>query len=174
MSAASGVACRCERMYSFRNWRSAGLYVSSPSTSAKKRRISSSKSMRSHRQATPDAALINLFRECCESVYEVLGGSPFKLEQSRNFVNKAMFDAIMVPVAFSNRDELRANATEVAAIITELPNDGQFRTAIGRATADRRRMLFRIGLVADRLRKAGVTVSLDEGLGLSDFDVSAV
>lgn len=130
--------------------------------------------MRLHRQATPDAALINLFRECCEAVYEVLGSSPFKLEQSRNFVNKAMFDAIMVPVAFSDRDELRANATEVAAIIAALPSDGQFRTAIGRATADRRRMLFRIGLVADRLRKAGVTVRLDEGLGLSDFDVPAV
>ena len=130
--------------------------------------------MRSHRHATPDSGLINLFRECCEAVYDVLGSSPFKLEQSRNFVNKAMFDAIMVPVAFSNRDELRGRSTEAAAIITALPNDGEFRTAIGRATADRRRMLFRIGLVADRLRTAGINVDLEAGLGMSYSDTRDV
>lgn len=130
--------------------------------------------MRAHRNQAPDERLIALFRACCQAVNEVLGSSPFKLEQSRNFVNKAMFDAIMVPLAFANLDEFRAHANDVRTIVDALPSDDDFRTSIGRATADRRRMLFRVGLVADRLRKAGVSVDLAEGLGLPDSDEPSV
>lgn len=122
--------------------------------------------MRAHRQTTPDARSIALFKDCCEAAYDVLGTSPFKLEQSRNFINKAMFDAVMVPIAFADRNKLRARAGQVQDIIAALPDDADFRTAIGRATADRRRMLFRIGLVAERLRSVGVDIALEPGLGL--------
>ena len=122
--------------------------------------------MRAHREATPDAALTIRFQECCEAVHDVLGTSPFKLAGSRNFVNKAMFDAIMVPIAFADRASLRAHAEPVRELIRALGDNAEFLTAIGRATADRQRMLFRIGLVADQLRAAGVHVDLPEGFGL--------
>jgi len=128
--------------------------------------------MRLHRQVTPGADLVARFRTSCAAVHDVLGTSPFKLEQSRNFVNKAMFDAIMVPVAFADKSQLRERADDVRAIVAALPGDAEFNTSIGRATADRRRMLYRIGVVADRVRKAGVTVDLPEGLGLDEANNS--
>lgn len=114
----------------------------------------------------PSAADVLLFRECCSAVYEILGSSPFKVSGSRTPVNKALFDAIMVPVAYSDRLQLAEHATEVRAFIAALPQNEDFQTSIGRATADRFRMLYRIGVVAEGFRSIGVDVGLPEGFGI--------
>ncbi len=75
----------------------------------------------------------------------------------------ALKDAL---AAKSDRSIFRDKAAAVRQIVEKLPEDDEFIKAIGRATADRHRMLYRIGLVADRLRRAGVPVRLREGLGL--------
>lgn len=124
--------------------------------------------MRAHRKQHPTASQIALFRDCCEAVSDTLGDLPFRVSDSKTPLNKALFDAIMVSVAHSDRTELRANGTAVSAFISELPTDPQFRTAIGRATADRFRVLYRIGVVAAGLRARGVSVDLPEGLGLEE------
>jgi hypothetical protein len=72
----------------------------------------------------------------------------------------------MVPVAYSDRAALSAHAHEVQILVAQLLDDADFRTAIGRATADRFRMLYRIGVVADGFRSLGVSVDLPERLGL--------
>lgn len=124
--------------------------------------------MRKNRNSTLNQHSVDLFRECCVAVHDVLGAAPFRAGGSKNPVNKAMFDAIMVPVAFAERDQMRTRAGEVREAVAAVVEDEDFAKAIGRATADRQRMLYRIGLVADRLRKAGVPVGLDEGLGLNN------
>lgn len=122
--------------------------------------------MRAHRAQKPTEKQVALFKDCCEAVEDALGNLPFRVADSKNPLNKALFDAVMVSVAHSNRDELRANGPAVRDFITELPNDPEFRTSIGRATADRFRMLYRIGVVAKGLRERGVTVDLPVDFGL--------
>ncbi|MFM1723914.1 DUF262 domain-containing protein [Rhodococcus sp. PAM 2766] len=122
--------------------------------------------MRANRKSVIDDASVNLFRECCTTVHGVLGSSPFRMPGSRTAVNKALFDAIMVPVAFSDRGQVVANAASVRNFISELPENESFRTSIGRATADRFRMLHRISVVADGLRDLGISVDLPDNLGL--------
>ena len=122
--------------------------------------------MREHRNEVPSAEQVTLFETCCNVVHEVLGDSPFRVAGSKTILNKAFFDAIMVPVAFANHEQLRTHATAIQDMISALPEDDEFRTSIGRATADRFRMLYRIGKVADGLRTIGVEVGLPERFGL--------
>lgn len=122
--------------------------------------------MRGHRREVPSDAHNDLFERTCTIVGAVLGDLPFKVAGSKNPVNKAMFDAVMIPFAFADHTEIRENAGEVASMVGGLIDDERFKTAIGRATADRTRMLYRVGLVAERLRGIGVTVDMPLGLGL--------
>lgn len=124
--------------------------------------------MRTHRQAPPDTIRTERFLDCCETVHDVFGPTPFRTPGSRNLLNKAMFDALMVPVAFADREMLRMLEPAARELLADLPSNEDFVTAIGRATADRQRMLYRIGLVAHRLRTLGVDVAIVNGLGLED------
>lgn len=124
--------------------------------------------MRQNRHEVPSASQVTHFEDCCTVVHEILGDSPFKVAGSKTPVNKALFDAIMVPVAYSNQQQLREHGEEVREFISALPGDEKFRTSIGRATADRFRMLYRIGVVADGFRKLGIEVGLPKGFGLDD------
>lgn len=126
--------------------------------------------MRTNRQVTPSAEEIDRFRDVCEKVRTVFGDTPYRGYESKNSVNKAIFDALMIPVAFADREALVEKASEASKILETLETNEQFRTAIGRATADRQRMLYRIGIVAHLLREAGVPVDLPEGLGIEEPD----
>ena len=122
--------------------------------------------MRKHRQTSADPQVVELFRESCETVFEVLGSAPFRVLGSKNVLNKAMFDAVMIPVARADQKALRERASEFRNLVEGLPEEDKFTTAIGRATADKQRMLYRIGRVADGIRSMGVAVDLPAGLGL--------
>lgn len=121
--------------------------------------------MRKQRQAPADPDLVQLFRESCETLFEIAGPAPFRVPGSRN-LNKALFDAVMIPVAHSDQTSLREHASEFRALLETLPQEDRFTTAIGRATADKQRMLYRIGRVAEGIRSMGVAVALPEGFGL--------
>ena len=122
--------------------------------------------MREHRKSAPEDALVERFRATCVSAHSVLGHAPFRVPGAKNLVNKAVFDAFMIPIAHANLEELEQKQVEVRQTLEDVMEDSDFRTAIGRATADRQRMLYRIGTVADRLRDVGVTVDMPPGLGL--------
>jgi hypothetical protein len=121
--------------------------------------------MRKNRQITPNDESISVLRSTCEVVHDVFGGSAFRVGESRN-LNKAMFDAIMVASANSSHSDLRDKKSEVVAAVEALQGDEDFRAAIGRATADRTRMLYRVGAVAQSFRQLGIAVSLPLGLGI--------
>lgn len=122
--------------------------------------------MRKHRKEIPSDNHVDLFKQTCVVVGEVLGNLPFKAAGSKNPVNKAIFDAIMIPFALADHAQIRAEGASIATMVENLTDEAQFMTAIGRATADRSRMLYRVGLVAKRLRSLGVEVDLPLGLGL--------
>lgn len=121
--------------------------------------------MRDNRSATPSGRMIARLRETSETVAEIFGSAAFKVGESRT-LNKAMFDAVMISVAHSNPDDLRGRREEVASAVLDLLDEERFKAAIGRATADRLRMLYRVGIVAQRFRDLGVRVDLPEGLGV--------
>lgn len=125
--------------------------------------------MRKHRQTPADPNSVELFRTSCETVSAVLGSTPFRVLGSTNVLNKAMFDAVMIPVARADQTVLREHGAEFKALIESLPLEEKFTTAIGRATADKQRMLYRVGRVADGLRSIGVPVDLPVGLGLDSL-----
>lgn len=127
--------------------------------------------MRANRHSLPDAQEIARFRQSCELVFEILGDLPFRISSSRTPLNKALFDAIMIPFAFADRTRLRESAPEVKKMLGELVEDDVFRAAIGRATADKQRMQYRIQEVARRLTSIGVTVELPGGSSIVSVDL---
>jgi hypothetical protein len=120
--------------------------------------------MRKNRRNPPSKALQDGFARTCEAVMKTLGEGAFRAlvsdgRQSRN-VNKALFDSIMIPISFCDQDSLAHAANEVKDLRLRLLRDPEFVAAIGRATADRLRMSFRIKKFADGLREVGVSVDL--------------
>lgn len=124
--------------------------------------------MRQNRKTVPSDAQIALFRDCCATIGHVMGDAPFRGVNSKNPVNKAVFDALMVATAYADRDEILEMAPQVKEALQHLTDDEGFKTAIGRATADRRRMLYRLRFAEDRLRSVGVTVELPDSLETLD------
>lgn len=116
--------------------------------------------MRTHRDAPVDPRVVAVFRDSCETLYSILGSAPFRLPGSKNTLNKAMFDSLMIPIAYADRHALREQGKEFKDLMTTLPAEEQFTAAVGRATADRQRMIYRIGRVARGLETIGVPVHL--------------
>lgn len=127
--------------------------------------------IRDHRKSAPSTQLVDLFEETCRTISKVFGTTPFKVPGSTLPVNRAFFDAVIVAIARSNQHEVLERAGQVNAIVAELLADERFKASIGRATADRQRMLYRVGIMAERLRGIGVTVDLPVGLGVEDLAV---
>ncbi len=120
--------------------------------------------MRANRKISIDAVKERRFRDCCEAVHAVFGPRAFGVPGATNPVNKALYDAVMVAVAFCDRDKLYELHDEAQAALATLLNEERFQTAIGRATADRSRMNYRIGALARELEKVGVASSLPRPL----------
>jgi hypothetical protein len=116
--------------------------------------------MRENRASKPEPTAIERFQACCQVVSATIGELPFKVPGSNNPLNKALFDAIMVPAAFANHDEMRANADQLRGMLKTLSGDSDFVASIGRATADRSRMVRRINSVANFMSGLGITVTL--------------
>lgn len=127
------------------------------------------KYMRYHRHDVVNDDSAALFESVCSSVSLVFGEKPFQAPGSKNPVNKALFDALMVSVAYCDRNELEAHSNGAAGIVSELSEDAQFKVAIGRATADRSRVLYRIAAFTEKLTSLGIPSTLpsevvEEGL----------
>lgn len=116
--------------------------------------------MRDRREKPMTDAERAAFAETCAAVRDLGGTTPFKVDGASNAFNKALFDALMVPVFFANRQTLRANNVDLADVKRRALEDSDFVTAVGRATADRQRMFKRISIIAQLLRDEGVQVDL--------------
>lgn len=120
--------------------------------------------MRDHRKTPISDAERDEFLSVCAVVHEVFGDRPFQSSGSQNPVNKALFDAIMVSVSYCDREELLANRVEARAALERLSDHEQFKLSIGRATADRSRLLHRVAALTSALSEIGVSTSLPAGL----------
>jgi uncharacterized protein DUF262 len=122
--------------------------------------------MRRNRASAPDDTTVALFEETCHAVFQAIGVGAFRAKARdgkvhRN-VNKALFDAIMVPAAYCNREQLVNLAIQVQQLREEVLSDEEFLSSIGSATADRSRMKYRIERFANGLAERGIAVRLPE------------
>lgn len=125
--------------------------------------------MRTRRDTSISAQDRTKFETDCRIARQVFGDRPFQVTGSQNAVNKALFDAVMVTTAFADHGELVANAAQARTALEFLLDDPRFQIAIGRATADRSRVLHRVAALAQRLVDVGVSTRLplalvEEGL----------
>lgn len=120
--------------------------------------------MRNHRRsAIPEVDSQN-FLEVCQAVQAVFGDRPFMAPGSQNPVNKALFDAVMVAVSFCDRAALLTNHAAAKQALDTLAREERFQLSIGRATADRTRVLYRISALSDRLATVGISSGLPASL----------
>lgn len=120
--------------------------------------------MRDHRKTAVTDIERAEFIKVCEVVQQAFGDRPFQSQGSQNPVNKALFDAIMVSVAYCNHDELLAKSVEAKTAFDVLEEHEQFKLSIGRATADRSRLLHRVAAVTSALLETGVSSTLPAAL----------
>jgi hypothetical protein len=96
-----------------------------------------------------------------EVALSVFGPEAFRLSDVSgrpvSAVNKALFDAIMLSVASLDHDELRLNVGTVKDVIPEVLQKTEFRQAIGRATADRKRVYARVRVFGLSLEERGLS-----------------
>jgi hypothetical protein len=118
--------------------------------------------MRTHRKSIPNDNLVYVFKQTCLAVHTIFGNGAFRIwrDGKPGALNKALFDSIMIPVAFADRDAAVAQRDSVAQIRDDLLEDEDFKTAIGRATADRTRLHGRIQAFAARLTQLGIPCDL--------------
>lgn len=120
--------------------------------------------MRTHRKDEITAAEERQFAAVCATVREVFGLRPFMAPGSQNPVNKALFDAVMVSVAYCSQEALLHNSDAARDALSALATENRFQLSIGRATADRTRVLYRVAALSDRLTDIGVPSSLPKEL----------
>jgi hypothetical protein len=118
--------------------------------------------MRKYRNARPSGPDVEIFKRTCETVYDVFGADAFRIvkDGKPGALNKALFDAIMIPLAFADWDTAQEKGELIRNRRAELLNKESFQTTIGRATADRTRMHGRIRSFADSLEELGVRCEL--------------
>ncbi|MFI9456063.1 DUF262 domain-containing protein [Amycolatopsis sp. NPDC052450] len=121
--------------------------------------------MRDHRKERPRKGELQVFEDTCRTVSYIFGKEAFRLPaksagKQLGAFNKALFDAIMLPLAFADRPQAMESGDEVRKLRQRLIVDEEFGTAIGRATADRLRMRTRTHAFADGLKRIGVACDL--------------
>ncbi|MGI5514644.1 DUF262 domain-containing protein [Streptomyces sp. CA-106131] len=120
--------------------------------------------MRKHRKGTPAKSAVKVFEETCDAVHEIFGSEAFRITRDGKFgaFNKALFDAIMLPLSFSDKGSAISKAEEIRTLREELLDRESFQASIGRATADRTRMHGRIQAFATGLARLGVRCDLPD------------
>jgi hypothetical protein len=121
--------------------------------------------MRANRSRSPSAADQRLFKGTMKSIADVFGGTAFRMTRDDKVttnVNRALFDAVAISISFANRSQLPRKAGEVREGHAKLVNDPYFVPLVGRATADRSRMLGRIRMYTDMLKICGIGTSLPD------------
>ncbi|MEU4068421.1 DUF262 domain-containing protein [Streptomyces wedmorensis] len=118
--------------------------------------------MRMYRDRPPRDEQVSVFADTCRAVFEIFGPDAFRVvrEGKLGAFNKALFDSIVIPLAFADRNTAVAKGEELRDLREKLLKQEDFQTAIGRATADRTRMHGRIRMFAEGLQRLGVSCSL--------------
>jgi hypothetical protein len=120
--------------------------------------------MRGNRGDAPSSGLVELFEKSMFAIPAVFE-KPFQMQRGGKLtsnLNRALYDAVSVSIAFCDRGQLLEHQEAVRAGHWELISDEEFAPLVGRATADRSRMHGRITRYSEMLERAGVTTSLPD------------
>lgn len=124
--------------------------------------------MRKRRKDLLTSGEVRLFKECVDVAVAVFGERAFQVPDRNgvmhNTVHKALFDAVMICLATTDRDALRANAGS-KSLISNLIEDTDLRDNLGRATADRKRVFARIRIVGNSMEGLGLRVGALDAVG---------
>lgn len=124
--------------------------------------------MRKRRKDLLTSGEVRLFKECVDVAVAVFGERAFQVPDRNgvmhNTVHKALFDAVMICLATTDRDALRANAGS-KSLISNLIEDTDLRDNLGRATADRKRVFARIRIVGNSMEGLGLRVGALDTVG---------
>lgn len=119
--------------------------------------------MRRNRSNAPDQAAVTVFLDTMRTVHTVFGGRAFRTlrdgKESRA-LNRALFDAVALSIAYSDRIQVVAAKDSLAEAHRSLLEDSAFGVLIGRATADKGRMHGRVHMYTQMLVSLGVNSSL--------------
>jgi hypothetical protein len=119
--------------------------------------------MRDRRAMPMSSDEIVLFTDCVDAALEVFGPAAFRVPDRtgtvHNTVNKALYDAVMIPIANCDRGLLRSKKADLADLLPTLLENEGFRGSLGRATADRKRVFTRIHDVSVALKARGIHTS---------------
>ena len=121
--------------------------------------------MRENRSRSPSATDQRLFKSTMKIIGDVFGGTAFRMTRDDKVtanVNRALYDAVAISIGFANRSQLLKRAVEVKREHAKLLNDAKFVPLVGRATADRSRMLGRIRMYTNMLKVCGIGTDLPE------------
>jgi len=117
--------------------------------------------MRSRRRIPLTSEERAVFVTTLEHVNAVFGQAPFRGNNSKNPINKALFDALMVPMSrLVDAGQLEGKSATLRAGLDDLLATDSFAQSIGRATADRQRMFGRVRAVNALLGENGVETSI--------------
>lgn len=121
--------------------------------------------MRENRTQNPSPADQRLFKGTMKTISRVFGGTAFRMlrdGKASGNINRALYDAVAISIGFANQQQLLKKADAVKKGHTELLQDPNFAPLVGRATADRSRMLGRIRMYTEMLKTCGIDTGLPE------------
>lgn len=124
--------------------------------------------MRERRKRPLDHAEIELFKNCVDTAVEAFGPKAFQVPDrngvTHNTVHKALFDAVMICLASTDRDAVK-RADSSGQLIANLIHNQELRETLGRATADRKRVFARVRIVGLAMETLGVHVGALDVVG---------
>ena len=115
--------------------------------------------MRKNRESPPEPDAVTVLLATMNTVTEVFHGRAFRtLKDGRqsSALNRALFDAVALSIAYSDRRQVIENADRLTAAHLRLLEDTRFGVLIGRATADRGRMHGRVRMYTEILTGLGI------------------
>jgi hypothetical protein len=121
--------------------------------------------MRDNRGREPIAKNVRLFKSTMKTISDVFGGTAFRMMRGSKptaNINRALYDAVSLSVAHANQSQLIKNAADAREGHIALLDNPEFTPLVGRATADRSRMLGRVRMYTDMLKSVGIASSLPE------------
>lgn len=121
--------------------------------------------MRKNRTKTPDANAVAVFKDTMLTISKVIEDGAFNMLRDgvpTANINRALFDAVSLSIAFADRPQVIKKARAVErAHMTVIQNE-DFAPLVGRATADRSRMHSRVRMYTESLRSVGIRSTLPD------------
>jgi hypothetical protein len=119
--------------------------------------------MRDNRESEPSDSDRIVFEDTMRTISEIFGSDAFRMPKKGKAspnLNRALFDAVSLSIAFCDRVALQGSGQELRERHAALLESDSFQPLVGRATADRTRVYGRIVMYTDMIRDMGIASDL--------------